>query len=90
MRHLASSLLVVLLALAPAVAEETSTEKCESIERYMLVDEHVAGKIKSITNKTQVPSLSSLLRGFSALEGANNHPGQAKLFILYHNLKLCD
>ena len=90
MKHLASSVLVMLLALAPAVAEETSIEKNESIERYMLVDEQVASKIKSSTHKIQVPSLLPLLRGFSVLGGANNHPGQVKLFILYHNLKLCD
>ena len=89
-QRVTSGLLMLFLALAPAVAEESAAEKNESIERYILEDEQVARKVK---RRGSVISLSIpvWVCGPSILQADTEpHLGHPKLFILYNNLKLCD
>ncbi len=76
------------LCSAPVVAEESVTEKIETIEEYVLISEEVQEKKESlfITQSTfnynhqlQLPEENSkLIRN------------DQKLFLLYLSLKLCD
>ena len=90
-QHLISGLLILLLAFAPAIAEETSAEKNEPIERCMLAAERVAGKDKRGSKVIPFPMLAWACRSLFQQADSQNHLGHpTKLFILYHNLKLCD
>ena len=90
MKHLMFGTLVLILACAPAIAEETSAEKNEVTERYVLVEEQVGIWTKANGNK------KSLLRPLGVLSTSFryvdvfNRLSRPKLFILYRNLKLCD
>ena len=85
-----SVLLVLFLALAPAIAEESAAEKNESIERCILVDEEVARKVKSGGNVIPLFIPTWTCRSPIPQADAEHHLGHPKLFILYNNLKLCD
>ena len=85
-----SVLLVLFLALAPAVAEESAAETNESIERCILVDKEVARKVKSGGSVISLPILGQACRPSILGFEVQHHLGHPKLFILYSNLKLCD
>ncbi len=84
------STLVLILACAPAIAEETSAEKNEAIERYVLVEEQVGIRAKANGNKKLLFRPFSVLSSSFQCVDAFNHLSRPKLFILYRNLKLCD
>lgn len=90
MKHMASGSLVLILACAPAMAEETATEKNESIERYILAEQQASFRAKATGNSNSLPAPFRITPSFFPSFDAPTPLPHPKLFILYHNLKLCD
>ena len=84
------SALVLVLACFSVNAEETTTEKNEAVERYILAEKRGTSPIKMGRKKHPTIVPKDAVQLFCTLEASSDGFDRSRLFILYRNLKLCD
>jgi len=90
-KHFAFGVLAVMLACSPLMAEESANEKNESVEeRYILEERSAPRRILAGGNEKPLYGSAPSSLSFTLPPDITNQPVCPKLFILYHNLKLCD